>query len=771
MLKLEARSSLDNSSRLFTPGVSLANLANPPDVTTAAPSSSSTTLQRGVLPLDRWYDIVVPLENLVLGNANSVRGTASLNALRTLSEIPGQQQPPTNEESSNSQLVTFGRRRRRRRRRHLSQEQNSTGDAGVALWLWDTITVQDDAGTGAAFLVDDIRLLAEDDGGLKALNPSLVPESVDSSTTTVVPAATEAQRTPPLSRRPWLIAVIVGLAAMVCFFVVGIAVLVVKRREETGRGKHTSTADEVRGAMTELGVNIGDMFEDMGGGVSRAVPHPRSTNKERTDSKQPPGWYSPHDEVPYAERRTSLSPATGRACCFARHADFKNVDSFLKYETPATAVAQQTAHNNDNNMTDRSLNSDERRALDEILAGEWRGGGTSVTAATTTTTEPRRDDDRVEDEELHEIHDQALWHLDIAEAKRRDAEAVRVEADRVESGEQLASVRASVDDDDDAEAASVETDDSEVGVKLTFREAAVDDGSPHAQAALLRRQSDALRAAAKVYESEGERLLQIWSARLQDRDGDDDDDDDNDDGENGGDGNDGDQQHEQRVSSKSHENAAAVVGSTRVPSSAEVEAAAAMAGALVFARKSTNEEEDEDEAQDTLGPLLNQTRAPLAIDFKSEIVLDNVLGSGASGSVWKGHYRPVGGAFGSRRVFEVPTEVPIALKVMHSSAGGVLSPADQAAFEAEVSLLSALRHPNIVRSYGTCHDDKGNNCVLIEFVDGPSLYKALHEQILQPSWQATHRLAKQLASAMHYCHTREPFAVVHRDLKVCDYVK
>ncbi|XRB19582.1 serine/threonine-protein kinase [Pseudoscourfieldia marina] len=87
-------------------------------------------------------------------------------------------------------------------------------------------------------------------------------------------------------------------------------------------------------------------------------------------------------------------------------------------------------------------------------------------------------------------------------------------------------------------------------------------GSPHAQAALLRRQSDALRAAAKVYESEGERLLQIWSARLQDRDGDDDDDDDNDDGENGGDGNDGDQQQEQRVSSKSRENAAAVVGST-----------------------------------------------------------------------------------------------------------------------------------------------------------------------------------------------------------------
>ena len=126
----------------------------------------------------------------------------------------------------------------------------------------------------------------------------------------------------------------------------------------------------------------------------------------------------------------------------------------------------------------------------------------SVIAATTTTTEPRRDDDRVEDEELHEIHDQALWHLDIAEAKRRDAEAVRVKADRVKSGEQLASVRASVDDDDDAEAASVETDDSEVGVKLTFREAAVDDGSPHAQAALLRRQSDALRAAAKVYESD-----------------------------------------------------------------------------------------------------------------------------------------------------------------------------------------------------------------------------------------------------------------------------
>jgi len=81
-----------------------------------------------------------------------------------------------------------------------------------------------------------------------------------------------------------------------------------------GRGKHTSTADEVRGAMTELGESIGDMFEDMGGGVPRAVPHPRSTNKERTDSKQPLGWYSPHDEVPWFAARTGGSAATAIGC-------------------------------------------------------------------------------------------------------------------------------------------------------------------------------------------------------------------------------------------------------------------------------------------------------------------------------------------------------------------------------------------------------------------------------------------------------------------------
>jgi serine/threonine protein kinase len=41
-------------------------------------------------------------------------------------------------------------------------------------------------------------------------------------------------------------------------------------------------------------------------------------------------------------------------------------------------------------------------------------------------------------------------------------------------------------------------------------------------------------------------------------------------------------------------------------------------------------------------------------------------------------------------------------------------------------LLASLAHPNIIRLYGTCTDDKGDLCMVLEYAPHGTLYTRIH---------------------------------------------
>jgi len=81
--------------------------------------------------------------------------------------------------------------------------------------------------------------------------------------------------------------------------------------------------------------------------------------------------------------------------------------------------------------------------------------------------------------------------------------------------------------------------------------------------------------------------------------------------------------------------------------------------------------------------------------------------------------------------------------------------------EREMETLTSLHHPNIVQLMGICIE---NNEVYIvtEFVSGGSLRKRLKNQDYALDWPIKVHIAKNLAMAMTYLHSRN---IIHRDLK------
>ena len=714
VLKLEARASNQVDARLFTGGVPVATLAEEAGAV-GTDATATGALTRGVLPLDQWYEVVVRLDALVApaGGSAQPTGPASFEALRALGEVPAtsiailEKARWNRTYNNNDFLTTF-------------QEAPSpmvvsfdTMQAAVSPppppssfeWLWDTITIQDDAGSGAAFLVDNVRLVSPSDL-----------------------SATAASGQPTRPRRSWMIAVIVASIAVVCFAVVGIAVLVVGRRERGERGK--TTADDVRGAIAEVNESIGDVFDNLAPAAGQNRGRRSRGHKDVEDDAQTvPGWterrYSPDstklDHAADAQLNGGTRRGLASACCLVRP-ELSADSSAVLYRSTAKSTTKPTTNTT---AEQRTMTSDERLALDEILRNEWRDKPGPPQPGPDDEQSGMTHDADVPipiDADLKELHDQALWHLDTAELKRRDAELAMLEAESLLRGSNAAA--AQIDQSDNA---SVCSDDSETGVRFAF--AKEDDESPQqAQAALLYRQADALRSAADVYDSEGKRLLSVWAERMD-------------------------------AAAAASSVQGDVDGEVDQSSSGAAAAAAAAVSLVVAGSTSASKDDDDDdpgETEDVVVPLRQEGAAvavaPLRVDFAKELELESVVGSGASGTVWKAWYRPRG-----TPAEGLPTDVPVACKIMHGS--GV----DQASFDAEVSLLSSLRHPNIVRCFGSGSRD-GSACVLMEYVDGPSLHVALHEQHMQPSLAAVHRLARELAEAMAWCHSL-PMPVVHRDLK------
>ena len=138
------------------------------------------------------------------------------------------------------------------------------------------------------------------------------------------------------------------------------------------------------------------------------------------------------------------------------------------------------------------------------------------------------------------------------------------------------------------------------------------------------------------------------------------------------------------------------------------------------------------------------------VDMDRDVVLEELIGTGAFGAVYRGRWRRNGGG----------APMQVAVKMLHL--GGAGDTAELASFAAEVAVLARLAHPRIVRLLGACLAPP-RVCMLEELVEGGSLHSFMHGPAGRRfTYREALALAEDIAAAMAYLHP----GVVHRDLKV-----
>ncbi|EFJ44208.1 hypothetical protein VOLCADRAFT_65242 [Volvox carteri f. nagariensis] len=126
------------------------------------------------------------------------------------------------------------------------------------------------------------------------------------------------------------------------------------------------------------------------------------------------------------------------------------------------------------------------------------------------------------------------------------------------------------------------------------------------------------------------------------------------------------------------------------------------------------------------------------------IFRDGLLGQGAYGAVYRGVYR----------------QDMVAVKLINGSiVDGRALQRDMESFHAELSILSRLRHKNIVRVYGGCLRPP---CIfLVMQLMQQSLDSVIHHGQRHLTLRRALQLARDVAAGLSYLHP----TIVHRDLK------
>ncbi|OEL22788.1 LEAF RUST 10 DISEASE-RESISTANCE LOCUS RECEPTOR-LIKE PROTEIN KINASE-like 1.5 [Dichanthelium oligosanthes] len=141
------------------------------------------------------------------------------------------------------------------------------------------------------------------------------------------------------------------------------------------------------------------------------------------------------------------------------------------------------------------------------------------------------------------------------------------------------------------------------------------------------------------------------------------------------------------------------------------------------------------------------------------------LGDGGFGTVFLGYIPPAGRPAAVKRLHVPPSPSP-----SFPSAAATITKS----FCNEVLILSALRHPNLVRLHGFCADPRAL-LLVYDFVPNGTLSHHLHRRVgggatacAPPSpplpWRTRLAMAAQIASALEYLHFGVKPAVVHRDV-------
>ncbi|XP_073104937.1 L-type lectin-domain containing receptor kinase VIII.1 [Elaeis guineensis] len=129
-----------------------------------------------------------------------------------------------------------------------------------------------------------------------------------------------------------------------------------------------------------------------------------------------------------------------------------------------------------------------------------------------------------------------------------------------------------------------------------------------------------------------------------------------------------------------------------------------------------------------------------------------IIGHGAFGTVYKGII-PETGAM-------------VAVKRCIQGGGGDDGEAQaRAEFLSELSIIASLRHRNLVRLQGWCHE-KGEILLVYDYMLNGSLDKALFEPKAPPlAWRHRKNILIGVASALAYLHRECERQVIHRDVK------
>ncbi|XP_062515755.1 serine/threonine-protein kinase TNNI3K-like [Corticium candelabrum] len=119
------------------------------------------------------------------------------------------------------------------------------------------------------------------------------------------------------------------------------------------------------------------------------------------------------------------------------------------------------------------------------------------------------------------------------------------------------------------------------------------------------------------------------------------------------------------------------------------------------------------------------------------------------------------GSFG--RVFRGRCQNKIVAIKKYRSSSASPSKSDVDMFCREVSILSSISHPNVIKLVGACLEDPSQFAIVTQYVGGGSLYLILHEQKRFLDESVKLGIAVDVARGMCYLH-QLPWPIIHRDL-------
>uniref|UniRef100_A0A1I8GQL4 Protein kinase domain-containing protein n=1 Tax=Macrostomum lignano TaxID=282301 RepID=A0A1I8GQL4_9PLAT len=148
----------------------------------------------------------------------------------------------------------------------------------------------------------------------------------------------------------------------------------------------------------------------------------------------------------------------------------------------------------------------------------------------------------------------------------------------------------------------------------------------------------------------------------------------------------------------------------------------------------------------SLDPAFSSWEFLLDVDGNTQL-----LGAGGFGQVYK--------AFTDK-------QQTVAVKIVKLEGASSASLIDEAIEKenAEISVLKAVRHPNIVQFLKSERIKKGELCIFTELISGHSLSELMQLQRRPFDEAAVRNFSKQICTALHFLHSRSP-VTLHRDIK------